>query len=263
VEDLLSTNEAAMIIGVSPSTISRMKKDGLLPFIRLGKKCRIPRRAVEELKKEREQGLTARSIKGELAGLKYEVEALKRQINFLMLKLQVQDKKWHFTDGDLLNFYSRSRVPPKQVELKFVNQWLEVGMYLNEKDYDRLAALTSDPHPWRRPFKFVDLLVAKIKKKRRYRMSIELQQAAHSLILTQKEIRKCGLVMLTTKPATQPPPERFELLLSDEDGEEIDPDEMLQRMQLPSAASPKDRRALSRLSAGSTASPKGLPEGRE
>ena len=246
-ENLLTARQAARVLGVSQSTVSRYMRSGMLPTIRIGRKVRFPKETVERFRRELDQGFTVKDMKGEVAGLKYEVERLKRLVDFLMLKLGLRDGRWYLSDSDLMSVYEMCSEVPRQVSRKHAGEWLEVILYLTEVEFERLTALTGDPYPWRRAFTYTEGLVMKLHNKKNYRSNIELQALTQNLVMAQQEIRKCALLLLTTTPDRMPATDRFDILLTGRKTEEADPDEMLKRLKAPNLATDSDRKKLNRL----------------
>lgn len=260
-ENLLSAKQVASVLGVSQSTVSRYKRAGMLPTIRIGRKVRFPKDSVEKFRLELDQGITVNDMKGEVAILRHKVQRHERLLDFLLLKLGLRDARWYLSDSDLMSIYEMGETVPRQVSQAHAKQWLDVIMYLTEVEYERLSALSNDPFPWRRIFAYTENLVQKLHNKKNYRGSPELQALTQNLVMAQQEIRNCGILILKTKPTKMPAEDRFDILMTGRKTEEADPEEMLKRLKAPNIATGSERKKLTRLVSELKASREGLPEG--
>lgn len=246
-ENLLTAEQAAKILGVAKSTFSRYKRSGLVPSIRIGRKERFPREAVERFRIDRDNGYTVKDIRGEIATLRYEVDRLNRLVDLLMLKMGLQDGHWHMSDSDLMSVYAMSEKVPGRVSLKHAKEWLEILLYFTESEFERLMALTGDPHPWRRFFSYTEELIQKLHNKKNYRANIELQAVTQNLVIAQQETRKCAILLLKTRPTRMSAEDRFDFLVTGRKTQELDPEEMLKNMKMPSVPSEQDQKKVTRL----------------
>ena len=120
-DNLLTAKQAAKALGVNLSTVTRYKRSGLLPTIRLGSKVRFPRESVEQFGRERDQGFSANDLKGDVAVLKQEMARMKRLMDFLLLKLGLRDERWYLSDSDLVCVSNMCGDVPRQVSYKHGN----------------------------------------------------------------------------------------------------------------------------------------------
>ena len=258
--NLLTAKEAAKILKVNLSTVSRYKRSGMLPYRRYMGKDRFPREAVEQLERERNQGYTASDLKGEVLTLRHEVARLKRLMDFLLMKLGLRSEKLYMSDADLINIYKMCNDVPRQVSYKYGKEWLEVVLYLTEVEFERMIALTGDPFPWRRIFEYTEALLHKIHNKKNFKTNVELQTLAQHLAMAQQEVRNSAILILSTKSAKMPATERFDILMSKRRNEEADPEDILKRMKLPGKATEADQEKLTHLLEGLKASQGRPPE---
>jgi excisionase family DNA binding protein len=254
-EKLICARDAAKKLGVSRTTLTKYTKTGILPHVKSGRAVKYPLEAVEELKRDRDQGFSTDNLRGEVATLKYRLNKMERLMRFIMFKLELQNIPVEFSEKDLLFAYDMAKNTPAGDTAK-AYKWMEIALTLSENEYSRLSALTGDPYPWRPFFNYADQLIAKIKNKRGYRSNPELQQLAQDIGLCQQEIRKCGLVMLTTEPAKMHATKRFDILVTEESGE-IDPHEMVAELKDPRKMSEKDLKKANSLQSVSGVGPKG------
>jgi len=254
--ELYTAAEAARILGVTVRTVHRMGAEGLLHKIRIQGGVRYRKNEVGQLKKERDVGFSAQNLRSEVASLRYSHNRMQSQVNFLMLKAQLNPTSYEFNDRDLLAFYESSEAPPKRVVgLARATEWVEIMLCLAEAEFKRLSALTGDPHPWRRFFDYADKLMVIIKAKRGYKNNLELRQLADHLAFAQQELRHKAIVLMSSEPTKIPAADRFETLVSVSAGEPIDPDEMIKGVKLTSKAKSKSLKRLSAQNKGSKGSP--------
>lgn len=244
-EKLICARDAAKKLGVSRTTLTKFTKTGILPHVKSGRAVKYPLEAVEELRRDRDQGFSTDNLRGEVATLKYRINKIERLVRFLMFRLELKNIPVEFSEKDLLFAYNMTQdSPPSDTSKAY--KWMEIALTLSENEYSRLAALTGDPYPWRPFFSYANQLIAKIKNKRGYRGDPELQQLAQDLGLCQQEIRKCGLVMLTTEPAKMHATKRFDLLVT-ESSREIDPHQMVADLKDPRKMNAKDLKTVSKM----------------
>ena len=226
--DLVNAREAARILGVSPSSVSRMKRDGLLPHVPHGRGERFERQVVLDVKKDRERGYKTRDMKAELTRQRYEMESLKRQVRMLMLRqgLQIQPP---LSDQDLMALYVRAEQLPAHVDLDNARDWLESALRVTETDFTKLAALTGDPDPWARFFRYGEDLLVKLQGRHDYPKKPEVIQLVLELMSLQQDIRKSAIVWIETRPERVSSTEKFDARTSTDNGP-VDPDALADEM---------------------------------
>ena len=84
--ELLNTSQAAKLLGVGRSTVSRLKRSGLLPYRTLGRKLRFNKADVLQVKALRARGYKVRDLRSEVTRLRYQVEGHERLLKTLLLK---------------------------------------------------------------------------------------------------------------------------------------------------------------------------------
>lgn len=262
VDEQLTTKEVAAALDVDERTVRRYQAAGLLPYKTVKRKNFFPRSAVEALAKVRKQGFKPVDLQAQVAGLEYRMGKLEGIVKFLLHKQDLQVVDTDFQDFELLALYTMSEKVPDKISPQHVNKWIDPILCLREVEYSRISALTNDVHPWRRMFDYAEELMVKVKKKRNYKTSLEWQQAALDISLTQQSIRQCGIMMLETEPNKMPASKRFDILVSQQSDKAIDPMEIVKNMRQSPQASEADQRLLRRLQSGSSASLVGLPGGK-
>ena len=209
-DEALTAEQAAKVLGVSRATVTRLRKNGALPYIRIGSRYRYPRLAVEELEAERRQGLTVSDLKSKVAAQAYEINKLKKQMALVVFKLQMTEISLDLPNDDLMEFYHRNKSMPAHLTTPYVSQWLQTANNLGEREFERITALCGDPYPWRELYNHADEIIAKLKRKKKFRTNPELQHLAQAVAMTQQDIRKRGMTMLLTKPANMSVGRRFD-----------------------------------------------------
>ena len=261
-DTMVNVYEAAKILGVSRSTVTRYKASGLLPYKIQDGKPHFYRDMLLEFNKIKQAGFRPSHLHAEVASLRYEVNRLQKYVKYLLMKQDLRLVDVDFNDQELLSLHAMSERVERPVKLQYIRNWVEAVGCLGESEYNRMAALLGEPYPWRRMFEFADTAIRQIKKKRGYKTNLELQQVATELALVQQEIRKCGLVLLTAEGAVIPATKRFDILMSHARSKEIDPNEIVENICRPPQASEADEKKLKNLRrSGSLVSLVDLPSG--
>jgi excisionase family DNA binding protein len=262
-DEALTAEQAAKILGVSKATVTRLRQNGSLPYIRLSSRYRYPRLAVEELEVERRQGLTVSDLKSKVAAQTYEINKLKQQMALVIFKLQMTDLSIDLANDDLMEFYHQNKSMPTHLTTQYVGRWMQLASNIGEREFERITALCGDPYPWREFYNHADELIAKLRRKKKFRTNPELQHMAQAVAMTQQDIRKRGMAILLAKPANMSVGRRFDIIVTG-DGERrpVDPEELCGGLQLPGTAEESDMKKLSRLSEGSPAGRANLRGGR-
>jgi len=262
-DEALTAEQAAKVLGVSRATVIRLRKNGSLPYIQIGARYRYPRIAVEELEAERRQGLTVSDLKSKVAAQSYEINRLKQQMNLVIFKLQMTEINIDLPNDDLMEFYHQNKSVPTHLTTQYVVRWMQMAQNVSEREFERMTALCGDPYPWREIYNHADELVGKLKRKKKFKSSPELQQLAQAVAMTQQDVRKRGMAILLAKPANMSVGRRFDLIVTGEgERKPIDPDELCGGLQLPSVAEEADLNRLNRLSEGSPVAQANLRGGR-
>lgn len=228
---LIDTTEAAKLLGVGRSTVSRLRRSGLLPYRMLGRKIRFNKADVLAVKAMRARGYKTRNLRNELNRLRYQVEGHERLIKTLLITLGIPDNRKIITDKDLHGIYKRIQVPLSHVTLENAREWVETAQCLREPEFSRMAVISGDPHPWRSAVDYTWAIVRDLENRRDYPRNPEAFQLVQLLLKVYEGIRATALILLESQPEGASAMERFEEMTADPDADGIDPDEMLRNMK--------------------------------
>lgn len=187
--ELITKEEAAQVLGVTPTTIGRYWREGKLSFRIVNRKRRCVYEEVLALLEHKD--INVSNLKYEFIALKYKVGVLAKEVEILRRKLGVE-RKTVFKDDDLINLYQGAQKPPAKVTAHDASSWAAALNALDEADYARLKNLVKDPYPWAVFLTLLDKLLLGIKRKRAFNSSVSLQQASIDLQVAIDKVRKLG-----------------------------------------------------------------------
>jgi len=187
--ELITKEEAAQILSVSPTTIGRYWREGRLSFRVVNGKRRCQYEEVLALLEQKNMSVS--NLKYEVVALKYKVSVLEKEVEILRRKLGVE-RKYVFKDDDLITLYEEASRGITKISAKEASEWANTLLSLDESDYSRVKALVKDPFPWAVFLKLLETILLRVKKKRTYTNSVSLQQAAIDVQVAIDKVRKLG-----------------------------------------------------------------------
>jgi hypothetical protein len=226
---LITKEEAAKLLGVKPSTISRYWREGKLSW----KIVSNTRRCVydEVLKRKEIVDKTAPGdLFNEFVRLKYVIEQLERRVQILEARIGVRNK-YRLTDEDLVALYKDAKTHrPANLRLHKITAWGQLLELICEDELSRLKILVSDPFPWTIFLAFIDKIMANILRRRGYPSSPSMQTLLLQLQVTRDQIRAGGNMVFNEEgtKSTRAPQEYLKTLRKSADDEtgpiELHPD---------------------------------------
>lgn len=214
---LITREEAADLLGVKPSTISRYWRQGKLSWKVVHRKRRCIYDEVVSLK-EANNILSNQNIRDEFIRLKYRVSQLERTLEVLGKKLNMKEAII-FSDTDLKTMYDVAREKDiKKVSLESGMTWATTLSYIGETELYRLQKLVRDPFPWVIFTNFLEELSKHVRKKRNYDKSMSAQQVFLELQYTKENLTKMGRSVFSSSNDTKGLPVEFIDTLKIEEG---------------------------------------------
>jgi hypothetical protein len=146
----ITKREAAALLDVSMRTVSKYLSLGLARFEYRGKVAYILEEDLLRLDNGRKNFAGNPLNRDTFEAMRVEIDSLKAQMAVVLRILNLRHMELSLTDLEYKNLYTganqlASEGWPPHIE----EQWSDVFLRLRIEDFEKLAALVDDPHPWR------------------------------------------------------------------------------------------------------------------
>ncbi len=130
--DLLGAEDVAGMLGVKESTIWRWCREGRLPCLKVGKRWRVRREALEDFLRERERSSTLVGQLGSFLRVPDNVLAIAQNLDLLHRLDATFFRVGEARDGLLVKFYGGENSPPEELIERFEENGLAAGRLRRE-----------------------------------------------------------------------------------------------------------------------------------
>jgi excisionase family DNA binding protein len=125
--ELLGAEDVARLLGVKESTIWRWCREGRLPCLKVGKRWRVRREALEDFLRERERSATLVGQLGSFLRVPDNVLAIAQNLDLLHRLDAAFFRVGEARDGLLVKFYGGENSPPEELIERFEENGLAAG----------------------------------------------------------------------------------------------------------------------------------------
>jgi excisionase family DNA binding protein len=130
--ELLGAEDVAGLLGVKESTVWRWCREGTLPCLKVGKRWRVRREALEDFLSERERSTTLVGQLGSFLRVPDNVLVVAQNLDLLHLMDAAFFRVGEARDGLLVKFYGGEDDPPDELMAEFEENGLAAGRLRRE-----------------------------------------------------------------------------------------------------------------------------------